>query len=530
MTSIGKRVVVACALAAVLLVSPAADVTHGQTATKPNIVVVMIDDFDLTSLWTLVANGKMPNLTKYIVTGGAIFSEAFSANGLGGPSRATFLTGQYAHNHGVTWGFPPRDLTLLDESSTVATWLQAAGYRTGHVGRYLTGYGWWTSKTRIPAGWHDWKTLIDPSSNNTEQYEMNLNGTVVDFGQIATQLGVQLHQVDILSLLATDFVKRESPSDAPFFLTLTPGVFNPQVEPTYNVCPGPFAPFYDEFFGGSIYGASQAPATRHQGTIFGDSTRFPLPKSYSFNESDITDKPVWVQYPEFFSQPVIDCLEKRYWRKLEGMLAVDDMIGAVFGELEKNGELANTVAIFTGDNGWLDGQHRFSGKGAPYEEAIRVPLIIRAPSTGTQTRLITKLVLNTDLAPTIATFAQATASHAVDGRSLVPLLQNPDLAWRKIALLEYEGDRDPFADKPLPPSYFAVRTDRTRPTMYARYPTVLAGLEGEFYDLAQDPYQLNNQYFNSARQAEKSRLEQWLNLMKSCHGTGCQILENYFTF
>ena len=525
-----KRAAVACVLATALLAGPDAQVTHGQTATKPNIVVIMIDDYDLTSLWTLVANGKMPNLTRYFLTGGSIFSEAFSANGLGGPSRATFLTGQYAHNHGVTWGFPPRDLQVLNESSTVATWLQGAGYRTGHVGRYLTGYGWWTSKTRIPPGWNDWKTLIDPSSNNTEQYKMNLNGAVVDFGQLSTQLGVQLHQVDVLSVLATDFVKREAPSASPFFLMVTPGVFNPQVEPVYNVCPGPGAPFYDEFFGGSIFGASQMPATRHFDTIFGNTTNFPLPRSFSFNESDITDKPVWVQYPEFFQQPTIDCLEKRYWRKLEGMLAIDDMIGSVFGEIERNGELANTVAIFTGDNGWLDGQHRMSGKGAPYEEAIRVPLIIRPRNAGTQAKVITKLVLNTDLAPTIATFAQATAGHVVDGRTLVPLMTNPDLAWRKIALIEYEGDLDPFAEKPLPPSYFAVRTDRTRPTTYARYPTVLGGTQGEFYDLAQDPYQLENQFFNASRNAEKAKLEQWLTLMKTCRGVGCQILENYFTF
>ena len=112
MSSIGKRLVVAAALAAALLLNPSMQVMHGQTASKPNIVVIMIDDFDLTSLWTLVANGKMPNLMKYFVTGGAIFSEAFSVNGLGGPSRATLLTGQYAHNHGVTWGFPPRDLQV----------------------------------------------------------------------------------------------------------------------------------------------------------------------------------------------------------------------------------------------------------------------------------------------------------------------------------------------------------------------------------------------------------------------------------
>jgi arylsulfatase A-like enzyme len=529
MSSIGKRAVVTCALGAALLAGPDVQVTHGQT-TKPNIVMVMIDDFDLTSLWTLVATGKMPNLTKYFVQGGAIFSEAFSVNGLGGPARATTLTGQYAHNHGVTWGFAPRDLTVLNESSTVATWLKTAGYRTGHIGRYLTGYGWWVDP-RIPPGWDDWKTLLDPSSNNTEQYSMTLNGQLVNFGQLSTALGVQLHQVDILSVLATDFIRREAASASPFFLMLTPGVFNLAVEPTYNVCPGPGAPHYEPFFDGSIYGAAQVPATRHMGTIFGDTTKYPLPRPPSFNETEIWDKPVWIRFPEEFSAPVIDCLQKRYWRKLEGMLAIDDMIGSVFGELERTGELANTVAIFTGDNGWLDGQHRFSGKGAPYEEAIRIPLIIRPRGAAGQTQLITKMALNSDLAPTIANFAEATATHVVDGRSLVPLLVNPNPAtWRKIALLEYEGDRDPIANMPLPPTYNAVRTDRSRPTVYVKYPNVLGGFEAEYYDLAVDPFQLNNQFYEASRQAERARLELFLAALKSCKGVSCQILENYFSF
>ena len=161
----------------------------------------------------------MPNLMKYFVTGGSIFSEAFSS-GLGGSARHRARE-RCAHNHGVTWGFPPRDLTRLNASSTVATWLKTAGYRTGHIGRYLTGYGWWVDPT-TPPGWDDWKTLIDPGSNNTERCKMTLNGTILDFGQISAALGVQLHQVDVVSALATDFVKRESPSESPLFLMLTP--------------------------------------------------------------------------------------------------------------------------------------------------------------------------------------------------------------------------------------------------------------------------------------------------------------------
>ena len=526
------RLGAACvALVGAILLGPQAPVAHGQAAGRPNIVVILIDDYDLASLWTLVATGKMPNLTRYFVQAGYIFTNSFSVAGLGGPSRASVLTGQYPHNHGVTWGFPPRDLEALNESSTVATWVKTAGYHTGHVGRYVTGYGWSTSSTAIPPGWDDWNTLIDPSSNNTEQFRMNLNGTVVNFGQLAAQYGVELHQNDIVSVLATNFVRSASTSQQPFFLMITPGVFNEATEPTYNVCPGPDAPQYDPFWGGSPYGAAQQPPARHLGTIFGNTTMYALPRPPSFNEEDVSDKTVWTRYPRLFTSDVIDCLQKRWWRKLEVMLSVDDMIGSVFGELERNGALANTVAIFTGDNGFLDGQHRAVGKGVPFEEAIRIPLFLR-PRGGTQPRVIDRLVLNIDLAPTIATFTQATTTHLVDGRSLVPLLQAPDtLAWRKVGLLEYEGDFDPIDNLVLPPTYFALRSDRPQPRMYARYPTTVGtfGLEGELYDLSQDPYELTNLYWDPARTAERNRLDTWLTALKTCRGLGCQILENYFS-
>jgi arylsulfatase A-like enzyme len=519
-----------CAIAGAILMGSRPQVTHGQTSGRPNIVVVMIDDYDLGSLWTLIGTGKMPNLTRYFLQTGYLFSDSFSVAGLGGPSRATFLTGQYPHNHGVTWGFPPRDLTVLNETSTVATWLQAAGYRTGHVGRYVTGYGWWTSQTAVPAGWDDWKTLVDPSSNNTVQYKININGSVVDIGALVNQLGTELHQVDILSVLAADFVRKAPAYQQPFFLMVAPGVFNFATDPPYNVCPLGPPPHYDPLFGGNPWGAAQKPADRHMGTIYGDATRYPLPTTPSFNEEDVSDKPFWVRDTRYLSFDALACLQLRYWRKLEVMRSVDDLIGTLFAELESTGMLSNTVVMFTADNGFMDGQHRVAGKGLPFEEAIRIPLFIRPRGTA-PLRIVNKLVLNTDFAPTIAALAEATPTHTVDGRSLIPLMQNPETAaWRKIGFLQFEGDLDPFAQRILPPSYIGVRTDRTRPRLYAYYPTLWTSPNGELYDLVQDPYELNNRYLDSSRQAERDRLDLWMNLLKTCKGTSCQFLENYFTF
>lgn len=521
-----------CALAGAVLLWTQTEVTRAQSTGKPNIVVVMIDDYDLTSLWTMIGKGMMPNLTRYMLQSGYIFTEAFSVAGLGGPSRASFLTGQYPHNHGVIWGFPPSGIEVLDQSSTVATWLQTAGYRTGHVGRHVTGYGWWTSATAIPPGWNDWKTLVDPSSNNTTDYKININGSVVDFGALSNQYGTEIHQVDVLSALAVDFLRRAPAYQQPFFLMVAPGVFNMATNPPYNVCPNSLPPHYDELYGGNPWGAAQKPADRHTDTIFGDATRFPLPTPPSFNEADVSDKPFWVRDTRPFTFDVIACLQMRWWRKLEVIRSVDDMIGTLFAELESLGALSNTVVMFTADNGWMDGQHRIAGKTLPFEEAIKIPLFIRN-GTNTQAHVISKMVLTTDLAPTIAHLAGATPTHTVDGRSLVQFLQNPatTAVWRKIFLLQYEGDFDPFANRILPPSYWGVRTDpQTRKRLYSFYPTLWTSPNGELYDLVLDPYELDNRYLDPARSAERARLDLWMNLLKTCKGTTCGILESVFTF
>ena len=494
----------------------------GQTA-KPNIVVFLIDDYDVESLNLLVQKGMMPNLKKYFLDVGFNFTESFSVASLGAPSRATFLTGQYPHNHRVRANFPPNGgVTYLNEASTVATWLRSAGYRTSYVGRYLTGYGWWTEPTRVPPGWDEWLALVDPSSTNMVNYQINGGGTLFDFGQFATDLGIELYQSDMLAWLAGNVIQRSLATPKPFFITVAPLAFNLEL-PLYHECANPADP---NGLGGNIWGFAQRPPIRYMNTIHGNDVDFPLPAKPSFDEVDVEDKPDWVKARPRLAGDDLDCLKRRYWRKLEVMRAVDDQIGYVMGALETAGVLSNTFAIFTGDNGWNEGEHRLPYKGYAYEEAIRVPLLIR-PRTSTGPRVVQNLVLNTDLAPTIAQLAGATQTHPVDGRSLVPLLLNPASPWRKMGLLEHVADGGYFGD-PNPPNYFGLRTDVTKPRTYVRYPNVPSGLTGELYDLSTDPYQLQNLFADPGRVSERDQLEAWLNAMKTCAGVTCQLLENYF--
>ena len=494
----------------------------GQTA-RPNIVVFMIDDYDVESLTLLVQKGMMPNLKKYFLDVGYNFTESYSVASLGAPSRATFLTGQYPHNHHVRANFPPNGgVTYLYEASTVATWLRTAGYRTSYVGRYLTGYGWWTDGTRIPPGWDDWLALVDPSSTNMREYSINAGGTIYDIGQWSTDLGIELYQTDMLAYVAGNAIDRAAAAAKPLFLTVAPLAFNLEL-PLYHECQNPAEP---NGLGGNIWGFAQRPPLRYTNSIYGREAEFPLPTKPSFDEIDVDDKPDWVKARPRLAGDDLDCLKRRYWRKLEVMRAVDDQIGYVMGKLETAGLLSNTFAIFTGDNGWNEGEHRLPFKGYAYDETIRVPLLIR-PRTSTGPRVIKSLVLNTDLAPTIAHLASAVPTHLVDGRSLVPLLLNPATPWRKVGLLEHMADGGYFGD-PNPPNYSGLRTDFTKPRTYVRYPTVPSGLTGELSELSTDPYQLQNLFMDPGRVSERDQMEAWLNAMKTCVGTTCQLLESYF--
>ena len=521
------RIGFAIAAAAAMVFTKGAERTAQAQSQKPNVVVIMADDLDMPTLQTMIDKGLMPHLKANFVDAGTAFPQTFAVHGLGGPSRATFLTGQYPHNHGMLGNYLPiGGITKLNQFSTVATWMNNAGYYTSLVGRHVTGYGWWTDPRAVPPGWDDWNALIDPGTFSMRNYSMNLNRTIVDFGALAAATGLDFYQTDVLSSVAGSAIRKGAAQPDPIFMLITPVVFNREVLPIYNVCadagnPGPY--------GGSFWGVSEQPATRHMNTVYGDLINFPMPQPPSFDEEDVEDKPDWLKANPRLTPDDLDCVTKRYWRKLEVFRAVDDLIGNVVNELRNTGELANTVLMFTADNGLMDGQHRFPEKTPAYEEAIRVPLWVKLPGQTTP-RTSTRMVLNTDLAPTIAQLGQATMTHVVDGRSIVPLLSNPSYSpWRTVGLIEYRVEGTQTEDRFTgPPDYFALRTTTAWPRLYVQYPTVTTGARGELYDMNTDPYQLNNLYLDPARQVEKNVFEAVVNYLKGCRGVGCYFVENLF--
>src|SRR5918998_3116844 len=442
----------------------------GAPAAQPNIIFVLTDDLDYASAF------KMPEIRSLLVEEGTSFESAFTSQSLCCPSRATILTGLYAHNSGIKGNKPPDGgfEKFHDEGfeeATIATRLQdEGGYRTAYFGKYLNGYPA-GDPTHIPPGWDEWYGKLN--EQKLYDYSINENGEVVSYGSETRDFFT-----DVLSNQATDFVERAASKDQPFFMHVAPTA--------------PHGP--------------ATPAERHEGAIADEE----VPRPPSFDEEDVSDKPSWRQETERFSEEEISEIDAYHQKRLESMLAVDEMVGSLVEELEAAGELDNTYIIFTSDNGWLAGVHRMKeGKDRAYEESAHVPLLVRGPGVHAGSQ-IEELTVNTDFAPTFAEIVGAEYPDA-DGRSLVPLMRGENPPWRSSVLLEGfvgKGDR----------VYGAVRTETHK---YVEY----GNGEEELYDLQNDPYELENVY-EKADPALVEDLKGRLEALKECAGDGCREAED----
>jgi arylsulfatase A-like enzyme len=412
------------------LATPAA----AQTTEPPNIVLVATDDQRWDTLWA------MPTVTDELVEKGVTFTNAFAVNPLCCPARASILTGTYSHTNGV-WSnsAPDGGMAAFDDRSTIATWLDAAGYETMLVGKYLNGYGPPNfPHTYVPPGWDRWLAFY--GGHEYFDYSLTDGENLREYGPDHVPAD---YSTDVLAREAAAFV-RSAPS--PFFLYFTP--FAPHRSTSYSLEPAP----------------------RHVDAFAG----MPYTPPPSLNEADVSDKPRHIRRRA--ARPVEGLTEVRE-EQLESLLAVDDAVGQLLEELEEAGVLGNTLVIFTSDNGHTWGEHRLVGKRAPYEESIRVPLVARWDALSITARSEDRLALNIDLAPTIANAADATASGQ-DGHSFLPLLRGGPAPWRSRFLIEYD-------DRPHLPAYCGFRSLRWK---YVQHGTQAE----ELYHLAVDPYELDN--------------------------------------
>ncbi|MFN8591206.1 MAG: sulfatase [Thermomicrobiales bacterium] len=443
---------------------------------RPNIVLILLDDLRYDDI------AAMPMVQRLLAAQGASGSAFFSTAAQCAPARASIFRGQYPHNHGVLRG--SGEIGGLDqyiaqgnEESNIATWLQDAGYRTALVGKYMNGYREAVAESYVPPGWSDWNGV---TQEGYTRFEINHNGEVVKYRSGQSEQ----YSTDVLGALAAQFIRDAAASGAPFFLHLSPRAPHGPVEP----------------------------AARHAAAV----PDIAAPRGPAFNEADVADKPDWVKNLPPLSSTVEAQIDQTYRGRWQTLLAADEMVGTLIAALDQSGTLANTYVVFTSDNGFHLGEHRIAdGKGSPYEESIRVPLIVRGPGIAPGTT-IDALASQIDLAPTFAAWADVPVPDFVDGRSLAPLLAGDDPGpWRHAVLAEHYVSRP--ERNTSDPAFKALRTEDY---LYAEH----SNGQRELYDLGRDPYELEN-LVESSDQALLDALATRLAAVAGCAGQGCRDID-----
>lgn len=395
----------------------------GTTTPEPeqkNVLVILTDDQPYRSSLARMEGVNALDAVR--------FEEYFTNNPLCCPSRATMLTGLYDHHTGVTTNDTGH---RLDDSSTIATWFDDAGYRTGLFGKYLNHYPFGRGAEFVPPGWDEWQVFTD---DGYYDYELSENGEAVPYGSNEAD-----YSTDVLADKAEQFV---ASSEEPFFAILSPNA--------------PHLP------------ATAAP--RHEGMFATEEVKLPL----NFNR--IGDRPVrWIERLGPKDPELVKGMIRLQWEVLE---AVDEAVASLVDRLDTMGELDETVIVYTSDNGLALGSHRWIRKTCGYEECGHVPLLVAAPGIAGRTE--DALVSNVDLAPTLADLA-GVPTPEVDGESLAPIISGFSTSLRR-PILMHNVDT---AEHVSAPSYRGIRTHGWKLIAYADG-------ERELYDLRSDPHELRN--------------------------------------
>jgi len=481
---LAAAVAVAAALCCAALATVAVPPATAQQA-KPNIVFVMTDD------QTPATVAYMPNV-RLLESQGTTFSHTISTYPLCCPSRATYYSGQYSHNHGVLHNAGPfGGYTRFDNANTLAMWLQAAGYRTMHVGRYLNGYGVQNPiVTEVPPGWSDWISGVGEQSSifNYRAWLTNENGEI--FSRPGPDRPEE-HQTDFYGRRAAELIDAHAASDQPFFLSLT--------------FPAPHLGAPRDPDDPALLG-TPSPAPRHQNAF----ANVPLPRPPNFDLADVSRKPQIVADRPRMSPELIAAVQENYQQELESLLSVDDAVGGLIEALRRQGELDDTLFFYTSDNGFFHGEHRLaSEKVLPYDAAARIPLVLRGPGVP-RGRVLGNLVANIDWAPTIVDAADARAGRLMDGRSLLETIADPRReTGREIVLANGFGANGV-------PRYRALRNQRY---LWIEHKTTG---EYELYDHVADPFELRNLEDLDSYAPIRTAMAKRLRSLQRCRGArGC---------
>jgi N-acetylglucosamine-6-sulfatase len=513
------RVLLAAAVALLAVVAAALAAHEAHGASPKNVIFILTDDQPSSEL------PVMPFVQQEIAREGVTFNEAYVSFPLCCPSRATLLSGQYMHNHGVRGNFPPNGSWSRfepRESNALPVWLHRYGYYNVHIGKYMNGYALTPQPNPVPPGWDQWFGKISEDS-----LYFNYQLIEKDSPSVAphtTFYGDQPadYQTDVFRNKAVNFINQLKPNgQTPFMLNVW-----------FNSPHGPFDPAPRDLF---------------------RLARTPLPRLPGFNEKDISDKPKWLrrQTRKRLGKREVKTIANERRRQEEQLLSVDQGVDQIVQALKAKGILDDTYIIFASDNGFLRGEHRISGgKYLPYDPSSRVPLLIRGP--GIPHGVVSnELVWLGDIPQTILDIASGSQDPGLDGRSLLYYAADPARRSTRPILLEADTgpgtgteaasasararearvgvagkrgvknlDQEPNAIKSAvntdtAPAYRAIRTDRYLYVVYSNGQT-------ELYDMKRDPAQLRSLAHDPRYRPVRRFLYAHLSVLFSCAGGGCR--------
>ncbi|XP_031549888.1 N-acetylglucosamine-6-sulfatase-like [Actinia tenebrosa] len=465
---------------------------NSVTAKKPNIVLILTDDQDTI----LEGMSPMIKTKKLIQEKGISFENMFVTSPLCCPSRSSILTGMYTHNHhainnSVEGNCASNKWQRESEKQTMNTFLKAMGYGTLFAGKYLNQYG--INETggpqHVPPGWDKWYGLV--GNSKYYKYTLSVNGKP----EVHESDYKKDYLTDVISRYATSFIQSRASSSSPFFMFLsTPA------------CHAPFtpAPQYKDMFN-----TSKAPRTPSF-DVAGGKTKHWLIR----------------QTPHPMAKSSIDFLDNAFRNRLRTLLSVDDLVEQVVTMLDKTKQLQNTFIIFTSDNGYHLGQFSLPvDKRQLYEFDIRVPFLIRGPGLKAN-KTLQSPILNIDIAPTIIELAGGQAPKTMDGRSIVPLLNDSNVEesqednkvkvhdaavkWREDFLVQHSGEGKMKVEgcPKLEPGFESCEPDCVCEDTWNNTYSCLRKLSSsqnfmfcefrdkevfmEYYDMTKDPHQLSN--------------------------------------
>lgn len=479
---------------------------------QPNIVYILTDDQDVK----LGSLEVQPAVKSLITEQGLYFNNAFVTTPVCCPSRSSILTGKYVHNHhtyenSVGKGCDAPSWRELNENKTIGLYMSQAGYRTGFFGKYLNNYGF--EKTgvgvdHIPPGWTRWYTL---------------RGNSVYYNYVVSNQGkAEEHKDNYSTDYLTDNVRRaavefihSSEQDTPFFM--------------YIATPAPHRP--------------ATPAPQYARRFAGK----PAPRTPSFGGGAKDKHWLLSEGTPPLNSTITSAIDELYELRLESLLSVDDLVTAVFQALEHQGLINNTFIFYNSDHGYHLGQFNQQGeKRQPYEEDIRVPLIVRGPGVKSNSKT-DALALSIDLAPTFLDLAGWPLPDDMDGESLKSVILGEEEAEQEETsyrfLIEYFGAANPgsecfFGTLPVPflhdchnNTFLALRVyDEGKDYIYSEFflsdnvPLNTSQIYfSEYYDLVKDNWQLENQV-HTLSEKQVQEFKDTIMAFHTCHGSLCHKL------